>query len=133
MTRTVEEITENLASGMAYPRIIREDQAWYFSYSVKDHRDAHVIESWSVGVDSPSGGTFGEWEMNWRTVGGQLAMRIEAFDDGLAAMNAVPGWWDAILSCGEGAQPDDVFAALEVIGFRDETPRERGKRREVAP
>ena len=120
MKDSTESIAADIASGEAVLRIIRTNQAWYYTHSL---HDASLAETWSVGVDPKTGGgTYGEWEVNWRELGGEVAMRVEVFHDAFKVMMAVPGWWET-LAANESASPDELMEALARIGFVDMTDR----------
>jgi hypothetical protein len=117
-----EQIKADLAAGLAILRYIKTDEAWYAS-GIPRHEPG-VIESWSVGIDSVDGGTYGEWTINFVQIGNNLSARHEIYGDALPALLAAPYYLEMIRATdGPGDERIAVEAALKSLGFKDMTQR----------
>jgi hypothetical protein len=124
MPATVEEIRAALTEGRAIKRFIITDEAWYHR-SATARRDDRITREITIGVDARDGGTYGEWEMNWRTLHGYgSAARLEMFDDGWAAFQ-VSGFADVMAQFADvGTVSVEEFTdALKAAGWTDKTNR----------
>jgi len=127
MTKTtVREIRDDIMAGRAFKRYIITGEAWYASSATIGWQRDKITGEMSIGVDSRDGGTYGEWIINWRKLGG-LAVRLEIFDDGWTAFRA-SGFAD-IMAQFEGVDYftlADFAVALDAHGWKDSTLRRRG-------
>jgi hypothetical protein len=116
------QIREAIASGEAVLRYIKYEETWYYEAS-RVPRDDWITSELSVGVDAPDGGTYGEWTIMVGDLGlgSQPAAQHRIFDDSIAAMLAVPDYWQVMEAAGDN--PDAVEHALIALGFIDKTER----------
>ena len=78
------------------------------------------------GLYPDDGGTMGEAALRWYNLGGELSLRIEAFDDSFAMLRECLDFMTAILQT-NNPQPEQVVELLKLHGFEDTTAEKGGE------
>lgn len=90
---------------------------------------SNVIGEFNVGLNSPDGGTYGEFCISFYRFGqADIAARLEAFGDSWKVL-ASGGLIDALAALdGKPQGPDEVRSLLLSLGYQDRTAKLRGPR-----
>lgn len=115
------EIRDAIASGKAFLRYVKYEEAWYYNASRRPRDNRWITNELSVGVDSVDGGTYGEWTILLGELGGHPAAQHTIFGDAIDAMLAIPNYWQAMRAAGE--ESEAIERALITLGFVDKTER----------
>ncbi len=91
-----------------------------FPHNVDLAKPGQVAEI-MVSLDSPGGGTYGEFAIVWYELAGKPEPRIEAFSDAWRALATRSDLLPALDMLSEGTDKADVIAVLVSLGFVDKT------------
>lgn len=99
-------------------------RAWYGKYNLPEGQRVEVI---TIGFYDPEGGTIGEFQINWRHLGGELVPRLEVFNDSWNALSRFPELLEWMREMDdENVTPEQVCDFLRSIGVRDATKESQG-------
>jgi len=106
----------------AIRRVTFTNETWY---SAAVPSSAGSDFEWTLGLDSPAGGTYGEVTLSWRRFASDRreTWRLEAFGDGLPQMLAA-GLLDLLAGNGN-ADAAEMKVLLAAAGWQDRTERKR--------
>lgn len=102
-------------------------RAWYW---LAQHKEAE--ESIQIGFYAPSGGTSGEFHIQWINLGGKQKPQLCVFDDAWHTLKVLPGFIDLLAdldseSDDKSITPEEFVHWLKRNGYQDRTQYERPK------
>ena len=94
-------------------------KAWYGTVLLKSENEIDVV---TIGYYHPDGGTTGEFQIYWETIGGMLTPRLCAFDDSWSALYECRDLLELMAGIDdENISPDEFCKMLSDLGIEDAT------------
>jgi len=104
-----------------YKGFIHTGEAWY----AKTVLFGDILDSISIGWYCPGGGTSGEFNVVWSSVGGKPCPRLRLFSDAWDCFATMPELFSTLANYDDvDLTPQELRDLLLALGYKDDTPRD---------